>query len=305
MRALFLSVLLPALLLSKAGAVENVNAGTYNESAPTNSNIANWNSEWLQPVVQPSGTTYTTGWNYVGSVNGNSAVYLGNGWVITCAHVGVGNLTLNGNQGYNVVANSTQTFTHSGNTVDLVMFQVSPAPALPALPIRSTAPVADSSQVAMLGWGHLNGDRDPTWGLNTITQVNQSETLTDNGVTYTSNDFITLTSYDAHLTVTNNYELVIGDSGGGDFIYNSTTQLWELAGINEGASDPDSTPPGTAPYGSVFVQLNTYATQINQLVASTAPNISADAPTMPQWGLIALASLLVAAASFRIWSEKA
>jgi hypothetical protein len=133
-------------------AVENVNTGTYNENIPSGSDITHWGTGWTQPSTQPTGYTYTTGWNYVGNVSGSSGgyasgVYLGNGWVITCAHIGAGNFSLNGTT-YNYVANSTHTFTGTAtqkvvtgsgtttisfvNPVDFVVFQVSPYPSLPS-----------------------------------------------------------------------------------------------------------------------------------------------------------------------------
>lgn len=45
------------------------------------------------------------GWDYVGTINGASGVYLGNGWVITASHVGASTFTL-GATSYSPVANS-------------------------------------------------------------------------------------------------------------------------------------------------------------------------------------------------------
>ncbi len=117
-----LGFLLP---LRAAWAIEDVatNPVSYNETPPTATNIPLWTSGWTQPTVQPDGFTSTTGWNYVGSVNGNSAVYLGNGWVLTAAHVGANNLTLNGTI-YPMVANTAKTI----GSVDLLVFRVAPWP---------------------------------------------------------------------------------------------------------------------------------------------------------------------------------
>ncbi|MEI9997981.1 MAG: trypsin-like peptidase domain-containing protein [Verrucomicrobiota bacterium] len=269
------------LAIAPARAIEDV--GTSPQlSPPTSSNIPNWTTGWVQPPVQPAGFTTTTGWNYVGSVNGDSAVYLGNGWVITCAHVQAGNLTLNGVV-YPMVSNSAQTL----GPIDLVLFEVSPSPLLPPLPLRSADPVAFSSPVAMLGFGIGGGNRGESWGFDTVTEINQS--ITPSGTSFVSNDFLTLTgsSTSGGHTVNNAYQVDSGDSGGGDFIFNTTTNRWELAGINEvmGTVTFDN---GSQQGFSGFVQIDTYAQQIQAIIQ--APT---DTPTLPQWALIALAGLLI------------
>ncbi|HEX4139865.1 MAG TPA: trypsin-like peptidase domain-containing protein, partial [Candidatus Methylacidiphilales bacterium] len=274
-------------------AVANISSGTAtptytdNEGVPTSSNIANWQTGWVQPATQPTGFTSTTGWNYVGLLGSEGGVYLGNGWVITCAHVGAGNFVLNGVT-YPMVPNSTRSFYNGGTPYDFLLFRVSPAPALPALPLRSSDPVKNSSVVALIGYG------DPTsvesWGCNTATAINESINL--NG--FVTNDFLTqdFTSDGGHIT--NNYQIEGsnvtgggGDSGGGDFIYNSTTGFWELAGLNEA----NGTANGNAT--SFFVQLDTYAAQIEQIVA---PPVGFDTPAMPPWALIVLGGILGLAA---------
>jgi hypothetical protein len=267
--------------LSTARAIEDVATTpvSYNGTAPTGTNITNWATGWTQPAVQPTGYTSTTGWNYVGSVNGNSAVYLGNGWVLTAAHVGVSDLSLNGVI-YPMVPNSTKTF----GSADLILFQVSPAPALPSIPIRATAPKPTVCQTAMIGWGHANGDRSPTWGYNTVTYVTTTIQLANNGVNYSTTDFLTLTQGSSG----NNYQVVEGDSGGAAFIFNSTTQMWELAGVNEAMVSNN----GVAPFYSALVQLSAYQPQI---AAAMTP--VTDTPALPPWAMGLLAGTLAWVAS--------
>src|SRR5271167_318923 len=112
-RITWLGFMLLAMALSLR-AVENSSTGTYNGTAPTGSNITNWTTGWTQPATQPTGYTYTTGWNYVGNVGadgGASAVYLGNGWFATATHVasteGSLSVILNGTT-YPFVATTTQ-----------------------------------------------------------------------------------------------------------------------------------------------------------------------------------------------------
>jgi hypothetical protein len=280
-------IILFLLTCQRLVAIENYVTSGYNQTAPTSSNITNWQTGWAQPAVQPTGTTYTTGWNYVGLLGQLSGTYLGNGWVITCAHVGAGNFVLNGTT-YPMVANSTHSFyAPNGTPYDIVVFQVSPAPALPALPLRMTDPVAGSSKVAMIGNGGGPNGAVETWGYDTVTYANVSVPLNN---IWTTNDFET-----ANSSPNDKYEVVStasgggGDSGGGDFICNSTTSQWELTGLNEAELTNGTNGPEV---GSAFVQLDTYAAQIEAIVAP--PPLGE--PTMPQWALILLGGLLFIAA---------
>ncbi len=271
-----------------AGAVET--GSGYATNAPTGTDITNWDTGWAQPANAVSGTS-VTGWNYVGQINnGASATYLGEGWVLTAGHVGAGTFDLNGNA-YDEIAGSVLTITSSNNTVDLSLFQINTTASntgavldLPALTLSTSDPTAFSyrnagSSVAMIGYG---GGQGESWGVNTITQVNQSTTV--DGYSYVSNDFYTVLgtvtinnrSGTNSKSITNNVQLVSGDSGGGDFIYNSVTGQWELAGINEGAGNTD---PNT--YVSAMVQLDTYAPQIQSDMAQLSAS-----PEPPAWALL-------------------
>ncbi len=132
----------------------------------------------------------------------------------------------------------------------------------------------------MLGWGHVNGDRVPTWGYNTVNFINEPVNLSNNGVNYSTADFLTETQGGT----SNIYQVVEGDSGGGDFIYNPTSKMWELAGINEAQVSNN----GNAPFYSAMVQIDLYQSQI---LAITAP--VADTPALPPWAIGLLAGTLV------------
>ena len=135
--------------------------------------------------------------------------------------------------------------------------------SLAALTLSASQPTAfngvGGSQVVMIGYG---GTGAKSWGVDTVTQDDQTVTLP--GTSWSTTDFLTLlgtTSVGNH-SVTNNAQLVAGDSGGGDFILNPVTGLWELAGINEAV--------GTLSSGqqlSAFVQLSTYAPQIESIMS--------------------------------------
>ncbi len=245
MKPTLLCTIVVATLLVKVRAVEKDDGITtsFNTTAPASSDIPNWNTGWPQ--------SETTGWDYIGSVNGPSGVYLGNNWVVTAGHVGPGTFTLAGTS-YSVVSGSQINLSNPDSSVaDITLFQITSAPSLPALTIASSAPSIGDS-VAMIGYG---GGAGKTWGLNAVTENNLSVEVT--GYSYVTTDFET-----DYAPPVSDYYLVSGDSGGGDFIYNSSTGNWELAGINEAVDDS---------HNSYLVQLSAYSSQINAITATPEP----------------------------------
>src|SRR5271154_3302761 len=264
--------LLSVLTMAFAGTGHAVESGSsYLTSAPTSAGIPNWGTGWSQPAGETGGN-YVTGWNYVGQINGDdSATYLGDGWVLTAAHVGAGTFDLNGNA-YAEIPGSAQSIANASGTADLTLFRINTTSTtngfvlgLPQLTISMNDPIAfafgvTGSGVVMVGYGGRQGE---TWGFNTVTQINQPITL--QGASYVSNDFFTVLGANSYnnpggsgsQSITNNAQLVGGDSGGGDFIFNSATGQWELAGINEAVGTTNQ-----GQYVSAFVQLDSYAAQI-------------------------------------------
>jgi hypothetical protein len=239
---------------------------TYNLTYPTSSDIPNWTSGW--------GASGVTGWNYVGSTNNASSVYLGDGYVLTAAHVGAGNFLLDG-QTYDAIGGSAESF----GTADLTLFKIDTTSTtgtlldLPALTLQTTTPAVGSS-VVMIGYGNGVGE---AWALNTISENNQSVSL-DN-TPYTSTDFSTADSFqevggDPDVSMTTDGQLVPGDSGGATFIYNSSTHEWELAGINEVLLEDDSDYDKID--GSGMIQLSDYASSIEADMV----------PEPPAWPLV-------------------
>jgi hypothetical protein len=257
MKTAVLFVCMLGLAASRVWSVEIVENGTasFNTTAPTSSDIPNWDAGW--------GSSGVTGWNYVGYVQNAGGVYLGNGWVITAGHVGEGNFYLGGFT-YDAVPNSAVEISDTNGQADLTLFQIATSPDLPALTIATGTPRAafpdgtGGSEVAMLGMG----GGSESWGLNTVTENDLQVQVT--GYSFTTIDF--QTAYGDPPTgftnLDNEATLIAGDSGGGDFIYDSQTGKWQLAGINE-AVDQDS--------NSYMVELSHYATQINPIVAVPEP----------------------------------
>ena len=258
-----------AICLDSAQAVERLvnNVSSFNTSEPTNADIPNWETGWGAPAG--SGIT---GWDYIGQVNGASGTYLRNGWVLTAGHVGAGNFTLGGTT-YTLDSGSQRNI----GTADLTLFHLTTSPAnLPELIIATSPPIPFSSanngsKVAMIGYG---GGQGETWGYNTVTTINQPVTFG----TFVSTDFVTQfgTGTAGSRSFDNQYRLVGGDSGGGDFIYNGTR--WELAGNNEAV---DSATMRT----SFMVQLSNYKAVIDPITAVPEPS---------SWLLIGLGIIFVA-----------
>jgi hypothetical protein len=276
-RLVLLTFLLASFLATPLRAVYTIGAPNngYDTTQPTtNSNIPNWitignttATGWGGPGV--------TGWDYVGQIGPASGVYLGDGWVLTAGHVGMGNFTLDGTT-YLPVVGSGVSISDAYGTADLTFFKIQTSPDLPDLIISDDLPVVFSptetgSSVVMLGFGGGNGHL--TWGLDTVTD--KGYTFPD-GYNYVSQAFFT-DNYPityGTTTVDNQSTLVGGDSGGADFTFDDANQKWELAGINEVVAADGSF--------SGYVQLDDYLPQIELL-----PGIVI-APEPQTWALFGL-----------------
>lgn len=264
-------------------------------------------------VVLSGGTGNTTapaddpGFANVGVINGASAVYLGNLWVITAAHVGAsqGGSVLFNNVTY-TIASPVVRLTNNGESemsqdTDLVLFQINVDPGLPPLEI-SANPATTGQAVTMIGNGRdrqqqlywnvtpvagVNNDvwvaSDPASGYNvTGFQIATSGSGTTRWGTNTvaggelnintgSGDvFSFATIFDSGNP--NDAQAVTGDSGGA--VFRKTADGWELAGIMHAAgtaSALDNFPPN-----AVFLNHSaTFAADLSfyrdQILSITSP----------------------------------
>jgi len=243
--------------ISPVRAVETVlySSPTFNTNNNIASSVSGWSSGW--------GTGNTnTGWNYIGQVSDASGVYLGNGWVLTAAHVNSPTtFTINGNT-YDATGLSYTDFTNSntGTTnADINLFQISTVStlgtpiSLPPLTLASAVPSFGDTLV-MIGYGYTNGQGPETWGNNTISHTSVITPVNS----FASLDFTTAdigSSYGA---------IVLGDSGGGDFVKVGlgTNAIWELEGINE------ATGTYIGEDSSFYVQLSSYYSQIDPIITA-------------------------------------
>jgi hypothetical protein len=226
------------------------------------------------------------GFNYVGQVNGSTAVYLGNDWVLTANHVGAGDFTLGGTTYRHL---SGESFQIGG--ADLRLFKVAGGPAFAPLKFSSRAPVRDDYTV-MIGAGRTplsethtihfvdtsdsenwvwstsyfsgydsvyagfptQADRAVRWGTNLVGGVRPDVSYGSYAPTdliYTDFDAYTKTAYEA--------QAVVNDSGGGLFI--EREDGWELAGTIVSVNHYNNQLGGaaTALYGNL-----TYAVDLSQ-----------------------------------------
>jgi hypothetical protein len=273
-------------------AIETVSGGstTYQTSDTITSSLASWSTGW---GAGPDG------WNYVGKVSDASGVYLGNNWVLTAAHVNNPvSFTLNGNI-YNATGVSYTNFTNGltgGATADLHLFQIYGTSttgtniSLPPLSLSTTLPATSgpSAKVVMIGYGGASGQGAESWGINTVYVRTQYPVTVDS---YQSIDFATINSGTSYSSV------VLGDSGGGDFMKVGST--WQLAGINEAVISYSGTNPltGTNYTGSAFVQIGEYSAQLSAIVNSV--------PEPSAAGLAVLGVISVGLISLRNFVRKA
>jgi hypothetical protein len=225
------------------------------------------------------------GWHQVGVRGDSTAVYLGGKFAVTAAHVGPGSVTLDGvTYGY-VPGTAVQLDNGDGTFADLVMFQLYPAPPLPALAIATAAP-ANGTAVILAGNGanrgaatsfDPNGPDDPPpvggyqwaadqtlrWGTNAVSgrlRVLLAETQTESIQTVFDSAG---SAHEAAATV--------GDSGGALFVWDGSA--WRLGGILYAIGALFDQPPQTTLYGNTTysADLSSYREQIQDVIATPEP----------------------------------
>ncbi len=97
------------------------------------------------------------GWSHVGIRGGASAVYLGEGWVLSAGHMGPGAVTLGG-VSYPAVADSAVPLRNAdGSLADLVLFRIEGDPGLARLRIAERGFEGGTSAV-LIGHGRDRGE---------------------------------------------------------------------------------------------------------------------------------------------------
>jgi hypothetical protein len=197
------------------------------------------------------------GWANVGLRAGTSAVYLGNGWVITARHVGAGDVVLGGVTHHALLESTVQLGGSARPPLpDLIVFRIEPRPELPPLRIRPTPPgVGDP--VVLIGAGRDRGARTTwnghagwLWGPHTALRWGTNR-VSAAGVDVGAGDNLTRAFAMSFDTGESQHEAqaAIGDSGGAVFIRREGR--FELAGVMVAVASYPSQPPETALYGNL------------------------------------------------------
>jgi len=119
----------------------------------------------------PAGQPY---FGNIGIVGGGSGIYLGDGWVISAAHV-AGSLPASVTFGGVSYATAAGTFHHINNPTgsglstltDIVVFRLGTNPGLPSLSIASSSPTVGDS-VTMIGNGRTQESTPTYWHVDTL-----------------------------------------------------------------------------------------------------------------------------------------
>lgn len=255
-------------------------------------------------IATGDGTGNTTapsddpGFANVGILASGSAVYLGNGWALTAAHVwdnpnGTPTQAWFNGSFYSITPGSAvqlQNPTGIGLTqyTDLEMFRLSAPPMLPSVTISST-PAAVGSQVTMIGNGHtrINSQTQywtPTWQPSTVPTPLAGDTWGPTSDIRWGTNVVSvaplLAPVDANseMAFTTNFDLngtafeaqgVPGDSGGAVFHKDPSTGVWTLSGLMFQITLLPGQPPTTSIFGdsTQSADLSFYRTEIYQTMA--------------------------------------
>lgn len=252
-----------------------------------------------------SGNTTAPGggveWDNVGiGGSGSTALYLGNGRVLTASHLGVNTVNLGGIV-YNAVPDSEVRLTNGGVTfTDLLIYQIDGDPGLPTLDISTIMPSLGTT-VFMIGHGS-NREADLTewntsmsegnwiwsevpagaysgykwasggtkrWGTN---QITENDVVINAGYGNVTSVRTTFTEFPG----TSEAQAAVGDSGGGMFAFNPGTLEWDLVGVMVATSAYHDQPADTSMFGN-----STYAADVSyyrdQIIAMRdGPHVDGD-----------------------------
>jgi hypothetical protein len=189
---------------------------------------------------------------YAGRINNLSAVYLGDGWVLTANHVPTGAVTLSGVTHAAVPGTAIRLEHAPGVPTDLKLFRIQTDPGLTTLSISAATP-ALGSETLLFGNGRNRGA--PTtwqgesgflwapgntlrWGTNQVEQTGLDVDLSGSRIRSLVFEF------DSGLPTAHEAMAATGDSGGPVFVGSS------IAGVLYAISTFQSQPAQTALYGN-------------------------------------------------------
>ncbi|MEE9609350.1 MAG: trypsin-like serine protease, partial [Myxococcota bacterium] len=185
----------------------------------------------------PAGPPGDPGWAHVGIRGGTNVVYVGNGWVLSANHVGVGDVFFDEVR-YPPAEGAVKIRLSNpggGPQPDLAVWQIDPSPPLPILPINAELNISGAEAI-LIGQGRdrgaeilvgnkrigyeWGGPKTMRWGTN---QVSGYATV------FSTESIYTNFSDGSPQATTDEAQAANGDSGGAVFVDNGGG--WELAGI--------------------------------------------------------------------------
>ncbi len=224
-------------------------------------------------------------WPYVANFGNASAVYLGNGYLLTANHVApvpdsgivINNVSYNRDLTYNPLQ-----VVEGADVPDMKLVKIVNPPALATLPIHFST--GDTTSCTLVGWGVGKGaiiagqgwswGSDPVrtqrWGTNSAVAASSASTgLPFDGLR---------TLFNAGST--NEAQITIGDSGSG--LFSNIGGVWKLTGLATNVSTANAALYNPVD-SSYFIRLKTYAHLLryenwaNLKLGSSTASMTADA----------------------------
>jgi hypothetical protein len=246
------------------------------------------------------------GFEHVGRLNGLNGVYVGYGWVVSAAHVGVPPgiaFWMNGTA-YPAIYQSRVVIQHqSGTPADLAAVRIQPYPSHlePLEIIEASPPIGSEAMLVGAGadrgapidwisdgwqWGGLSGTR--RWGTNAIGAEIPGIPGTIGTWPFASAGGVTqslVTQFDEGGS-THEAVATLGDSGSALFARALPTDPWKLAGINWAITQLPQQPYHTSVYGNdtMSADLAYYRQKLLAVIRPCLDGLDNDGDTLADHG---------------------
>lgn len=240
--------------------------------------------------------------NYEGELGPVMATPIDSRYLLTAYHIGQGTSSfayLNPAEGTTTSYN-VQFYKQVGNS-DLAIWEIVPSDTTDYFPVVATLEQSEPAFNAPLvvlgrgtdrgipvtgGWAWGADNHNVSWGTNNFTELAEDS----NSNLYLAYAFTRTVNGQNVVTDPNEAILSNDDSGGGLFIQNPTTHVWELAGINYGVDDFATTSGGANANDALYDSTGYYGpsdSDPNNDTAETGPEYSYDSAIYSNYSAIA------------------